>query len=282
MTGGAELFQSRSYALTLFEEQLQLLLEVFANQFAEDRLVVIEEYINAGLKTLNSEAGTTKSFLSAEEPYSELAADYLELILNSNKEAAYRLIQESVENGTEIKDIYLYVFEPIQKEIGRLWQMNELSVATEHYCTGLTQLIMSQLYPYILNSSGTDYQAVTTCVGDELHELGVRMIADLLELEGWDTFHIGANTPREDIIETVIDKRPDLVCISVTIANYLDNAAQLIERLREIEEIEEIKIMVGGYPFNIQKNLWQEIGADGYAPNAQESVVIAEGLVEAD
>ena len=39
-------------------------------------------------------------------------------------------------------------FEPVQHEIGRLWQINHISVAHEHYCTSVTQMIMSELYPY--------------------------------------------------------------------------------------------------------------------------------------
>jgi methanogenic corrinoid protein MtbC1 len=38
--------------------------------------------------------------------------------------------------------------------------------------------------------------------------------------------------------------------------------------------------MVGGYPFNIAPNLWQSVGADGYARDAQQAVTVAESLVK--
>jgi methanogenic corrinoid protein MtbC1 len=40
-------------------------------------------------------------------------------------------------------------------------------------------------------------------------------------------------------------------------------------------------ILVGGYPFNLSSRLWEEIGADGYAPGAQEAVAVALDLVGA-
>lgn len=40
-----------------------------------------------------------------------------------------------------------------------------------------------------------------------------------------------------------------------------------------------MKIMVGGYPFNIDQELWKTIGADGYAPGADEAVAVAEQLL---
>ncbi|MBM7557246.1 cobalamin B12-binding domain-containing protein [Halanaerobacter jeridensis] len=230
---------------------------------------------------MNVKETKQQSFLRQRKPYYDLAVDYLDVLLTADREEAYQLIKNAIEEGLGVKDIYLHVFEPVQKEIGRLWQLNEINVATEHYCTSVTQLIMARLYPYILNSEETGYKAVTTCVGNELHELGVRMIADLLEMEGWDTFHSGANTPKEDIIETVVEKEADVVCISVTMGNYLEEAVLLIEELRSNEKI-ETKIIVGGYPFNVQVDLWKEIGADAYAPDAEKAVKVIQNLIQDD
>ena len=41
----------------------------------------------------------------------------------------------------------------------------------------------------------------------------------------------------------------------------------------------QVRILVGGYPFNIAGNLWQSVGADGYAPDAQQAIRVAEELL---
>lgn len=94
-----------------------------------------------------------------------------------------------------MKSIYLEVLQPVQREIGNLWQTNEVSVAQEHYCTAATQLIMGRLYPYLHLAPRNGKRVVVACVGGELHEVGARMVADILEMEGWDSYYLGANTP---------------------------------------------------------------------------------------
>ncbi|MDO5836135.1 MAG: B12-binding domain-containing protein, partial [Methanobacterium sp.] len=79
----------------------------------------------------------------------ELAKNYMDALLNLQRDEAGRMIIKAVEEGTDIKDIYIHVFESSQHEIGRLWQTNIITVAQEHFCTAATQMIMSQLYPYI-------------------------------------------------------------------------------------------------------------------------------------
>lgn len=275
----AELFTSRSCSINDLKKDLHVLIDIATQKFKEEEVEVMKEYIEPALKELNVNETEQHSFLQPEKPYYNLAVDYLDILLSADREEAYQLIKHAVEEELAVKDIYLNVFEPVQKEIGRLWQLNEINVATEHYCTSVTQLIMARLYPYILNLEENGYSAVTTCVGDELHELGVRMIADLLEMEGWNTFHCGANTPKEDIIETIAEKEADIVCISVTMGNHLEEANSLIEELKKRERI-ETKIIVGGYPFNVQTDLWKEIGADGYAPDAEKSVEVIQDLIE--
>jgi len=56
--------------------------------------------------------------------------------------------------------------------------------------------------------------------------------------------------------------------------------SELIDQIRTSPSQSTIKILVGGYPFNIARNLWQQVGADGYAPDAQEAVLAANRLME--
>jgi methanogenic corrinoid protein MtbC1 len=210
--------------------------------------------------------------------YFELSKMYLETLLRVQRDAASRMIIKSVEQGTDVKDIYLYVFEPSQHEVGRLWQKNQINVAQEHFCTAATQMIMSQLYPYIFRSEKSGHKLVATCVTGELHEIGVRMIADIFEMEGWDTYYLGANTPNESILETVKDIKPDILAISASINFNVNNMAELIKYLRE--QPINVKILIGGRPFTISPDLWKKMGADGCATNALDALNIATNLIK--
>jgi len=67
-----------------------------------------------------------------------------------------------------VRDVYLNVFQRSQHEIGRLWQMNQITVAQEHYCTAATQWIMVQLYPYVFGTERIGRRLVAAETGGQL------------------------------------------------------------------------------------------------------------------
>ncbi len=240
------------------------------------------EYVAAGVAQLATVSATLPSFLGEDQPLSALAHKYLEALLAGERQSASRLVLEAVESGASVQDVYLQVFQPCQHEIGRLWQMNEISVSQEHYCTAATQLIMSQLYPYLFSGERTGRTLVATCIEGDLHEIGVRMVADLFELNGWDTHYLGANTPVSSILETVREQKADVLAISATIIPHLKSVEDLIQQARADAGCGTVKILVGGYPFRVVPEMWRQLGADGCASDAASAVELANSLVPKD
>ena len=66
-----------------------------------------------------------------------------------------------------------------------------------------------------------------TCVSDELHEIGLRIVCDFFEMEGWDTFYLGANTPTRSIIQMISDQHINLLVISETMTFHVQRVAEL-------------------------------------------------------
>jgi methanogenic corrinoid protein MtbC1 len=190
------------------------------------------------------------------------------------------LILDAAQEGTRVQDLYLHVFQPVQREVGRLWQMNRLSIAQEHYVTAATQLVMSQLYPRIFATARVGRCLVATCVGGELHEIGVRMVADLFEMAGWDSYYLGANTPVQGVLEASRERQADVLAISATLTMHVGQVRALIERVRATEVGRRTAVLVGGYPFLLSPELWRRVGADGFAPDAGQAVQVANRLCD--
>ena len=240
---------------------------------------VIDTYVNFAISGLRTVDPDEKSYITKDNPLSELANDYLKALLAGDRSSAGKMVLESVESGVSVRSIYLEVFQPCQYEIGRLWHMNRVSVAQEHYCSAATQIIMSQLYPYIFSNEKIGRTFVGTCVGGELHEMGVRMVADFFEMAGWDTFYLGANTPSHSVIESIKTYDADVIGLSVAMFYHRSRAADLIMKIRKECADHKVKIMVGGYAFNGVAELWRKIGADGFASDARQAVDVANSLV---
>lgn len=218
------------------------------------------------------------SSFDENNPLRDLASSYLEHVLNARRNQAVQVILDAVREGADVRDVYMHVFQPVQYEIGRLWFTNQVSIAQEHYCTAITQLVMSYLYPWIMTWEKNGCTAVVCCVSEELHEIGVRMVSDFLEMRGWDTYYLGSNTPEEEIVNAAARQRPDLVGISATMRSHFYKVEAIISGIRQNPDLERTKIMVGGQYFLNHPQAWERCGADGFAPDADQAVEMAERL----
>ncbi len=214
-----------------------------------------------------------------DNPLADLCGGYLAALLDGDRAAASRMIFEAVDNGTSIGAIYRHVFRESQIELGLLWQSNALSIAQEHYCTAATQFIMTQLYPHVLATPRNGRTIIAVCVSDESHEIGMRMVSDLFELNGWDSFYVGANTPTSSIVQLLCERRPTLLAVSATMTFHLPRVIELIKAVRRTPVCAAVPILVGGRVFSTFPDIARLLGADGTAQDAEQAVQWAEQFV---
>jgi MerR family transcriptional regulator, light-induced transcriptional regulator len=236
------------------------------------------ETINAALEQLPSMPDDVPSFLDPRAPHWSTASAYLDALLRGSRAEATVVVRSAVDAGTPLRDVYRHVFEPAQQEIGRLWQLNRISVAQEHYCTAATQHIMTQLYDQVFSGEKKGPRAVAMCVGGELHEIGLRIITDLLELSGWQTWYLGASVPPAAAVQLCVDQKADVLLVSATLPPHLAEVAEVIREFRARAELAQAKIIVGGRAFRTAPEVWRAIGADGYAGNADDCLDLIEHL----
>lgn len=275
VTWAKVMLESRGIPATDLARNLEVMREVLQQKLPAEMSAVTSEHLESGIRELPQPAPSSTSFLDHTGPLGELGKAYLEALLRGERHVACRLVLESIASGASVKDIYLYVFQASQYEIGRLWQLNRLSVAQEHYCTAATQLIMSQLYPHIFATEKNGRKLVATCVSGDLHEIGVRMVSDFFEMEGWDTFYLGANVPARSIVQMLTEHRADVLAVSATMTFHVRAVKELIDAVRASEDCATTKILVGGYPFNVAPELWRRVGADAGARDASEAIALA-------
>lgn len=259
-------------------ELLQSMREALPRALSADASRLAAGYIDLALANLPQMPSGVPSFIVPDAPLAELASRYLKALLAGKRQTASLMILDDVARGREVQDIYLQVFQPAQRELGRLWQLDRISVAQEHYCTAVTQHLMSQLYPHVFTGERTRGTLVATCVADELHELGTRMVCDFAEMAGWRTHYLGANTPTASVVQTLADLSAQMLAVSATIAFHIPAAHALIAAVRKSPACAGVRIVVGGHPFNVDPDLWHKLGADGCAADAREATRVINHL----
>ncbi|MCD2452329.1 cobalamin-dependent protein [Methylicorpusculum oleiharenae] len=233
-------------------------------------------YLNAAINQQPPLYSYSGSFLTHDNPHFNLAKGFLDDCIALKRRAAMEKIQSAVASGVPVIDVYLKIITPVLHELGRLWYLNRITIGHEHYCTAVTQMVIAQLSPLIFNDTPKKGHLIALCVAGELHEIGARMLADICEMNGWDTLFLGADVPKVSLIDMLIESNAQVLAISVSLASNLGAAFEVIEAVRNSVDCAETKIMVGGAAFNIDSSLWQKAGADGWAQDGPSALILAD------
>jgi methanogenic corrinoid protein MtbC1 len=210
------------------------------------------------------------------------AKDYLRAALSGRRDEAIGVVRDALlDDDVDVSEIMLGILQPAQIELGRLWECGEISIAHEHYTTAITQLALSLLYPQLLlNRTLLGRSLVATSVGTEAHEVGIRMIADLMEQAGWRTTYLGSDLPPAEIVDSVAQHRADVLAVSASMPGHIRSVRELIALLRADPRCRRVRVLVGGRPFALSSRLAAEVGADGWAPGAREALELCQSWAE--
>lgn len=172
---------------------------------------------------------------------------YLDRLLIGDRSACAGIVQELLDQSTDIKAIYLQLFQRSLYEVGELWEKSRISVAREHLATAITEGLMSLAYPRLFTARRTGKKAVISCAANELHQVGGKMVADIFEMNGWEGYFLGANTPVDQLLHFVDDTRPDLVGLSLSVQANLSRLKSGMAAIRS--EFPNLDMVVGGRAF---------------------------------
>lgn len=85
--------------------------------------------------------------------------------------------------------------------------------------------------------------------------------------------------PDNQLQESLKEYKADILALSVTLPIHVSKAAALIKKIRSNKDLSNLKMMVGGYPFLTNPDLWQRVAANAYAQNADQAMAMANELV---
>jgi methanogenic corrinoid protein MtbC1 len=173
---------------------------------------------------------------------------YLENLLNGNRSGCSSIAREYLTNNPSILDLYEEVFKVSLYEVGKLWETNKISVATEHIATAITEGILNELFEQIISKNRVHKKVVVACVEKEQHQVGIKMVADIFEMNGWESFFLGTGIPVNELVRYIREIKPDLVAISLSIYFNFTNLIQMLEILGN--EFPGLQILIGGQGFS--------------------------------
>lgn len=172
---------------------------------------------------------------------------FLEALLEGNRLQCSFIVNELVDNNISIKDIYEDIIKTSLYEVGELWETNKISVATEHLASAISEAILNEHYLSIASKSKINKTVLLSCVENEYHQIGIKMINDVFEMNGWNTYFLGSNTPTIELISFAKTIPLNLIAISLSIYFNLPELEKTIKIFRK--EFPKTPILVGGQAF---------------------------------
>jgi MerR family transcriptional regulator, light-induced transcriptional regulator len=140
---------------------------------------------------------------------------YLSALLAGRHGDCRSMVQGLIEKHIDLKDLYTNLFQRSLYTVGELWENNKITVAREHLTTSITESLLNLVYPSMFATERIGKKTVISCSANEFHQLGGKMVADIFELNGWDGFFLGANTPPDDLSAFIQETQPDVVGLPV-------------------------------------------------------------------
>lgn len=206
----------------------------------------------------------------------ELRERYLRAQLSGDRREAVRVVlEQGLGRGASVRDLQAMVVQAAQDEIGRLWQLNLVTIAQEHMATAISHLALAALFERAPARAAHGKRIAIACVEGELHDLPARLVADYLELDGFDVHFFGANVPHEDLVAMVRDESPDVIGLSVTMSF---NVPALREAVSRLGVVTTVPLIAGGRAIELSRAAALALGVEVAGKRPDELLATARRL----
>lgn len=264
---------------------LETLAATLQAELSEDAAAAVRPFAEAAIAELAFPARDEHGLLDDQSQDSTMSRLYLLHLLQRDEREAQSLVEDAMSAGMSLAEVYERVVTPALGEIGRMWHLQEASIADEHYCTSATRSIVARLRAAAGAPRPDGRRALCCSVGGDLHDIGIRMAADLLELDGWSVDFMGANMPAAEVVISIehASEEPgkafDLVVAAASTMLSIRAMMDLVEAMHASPVARSVPLLVGGAPFSSDPGLAAALGANAGAETLSEAVLAAAQLV---
>ena len=246
-------------------------------EIPENLLPTIAPALDLAVTALDEPLAPEPVALDGVRPSDQLALRYLAACLEGDPSRAIRLVMNEMERGLSPETVYSEVLIGAQREVGHLWHVGDVSIAEERLVSETTRELMALIAAKYAPERTTGRTLIAASVTGNIHDIGLRVVADLFRIAGWRCLFLGANVPAEEIARAAGTFGVDLVVLNATLATHLKPLREAIETIRR--SAPHLKIIVGGPAFDGTPDLWKQLGADEFSPTVEEAVSLANALL---
>ncbi len=152
-------------------------------------------------------------------------------------------------------------------EVGRRFKMDEYFLPEVMMSAKCMQAALGTLKPLIVAEKTEEIGTVVVgTVQGDLHDIGKKIVAMMMEAAGFTVIDLGVSVPPEDFIAAIRQHKPQIVGFSALLTTTMNMQWETLKVIKAEGLRESVKVFVGGAP--ISQAWCDKIGADAYAADA--------------
>ena len=242
-----------------------------------DQITAVKKADTAAGNNALDAGSSTKSQSEADSKLSDKAKELKAALMKGKKDSIVRVTNECLEAGEEASFLLNEALIPGINEVGDLFEKGKYFLPQLISSAEAMKKSIEYLEPMLQDHNATEEMPtvlIATVEGD-IHDIGKNLVALMLKNYGFRVIDLGKDVKGEAIIEAAKEHKASVIALSALMTTTMLQMKQIIE-LKEKEQL-DVKVIIGGAV--ITQDYADEIGADGYAKDAQEAVKLTQRLL---
>ncbi len=265
---------SREVADDYLKESLRAVGEALARELPPECFAPVERILQPAMAAAQRPPERPPSPIEQQGPFTTLAQRFLLAVLEGRGDDAIDMLRAALDQGATVAQMHDHVLIPSQHEVGRMWMLGEAPIADEHYASQVAAQALVVLQQRIARPRPDAPHVMAFGVAGNLHDLGIKLIAQRLQSAGYRVTTLGSDMPASDLPWAIADRPCDLLACSAAMLLHLGQARAVVE-VRDKELGGKPPILVGGGPFLRVPDLHLRLGAEAGAGTAEAAVAAA-------
>ena len=198
-------------------------------------------------------------------------------VLKGKKREIIDRTKEALDSGKQPKEIIDNILLPAIQDVGELFDSGKYFLPQLISSAEAMKKSIEYLEPMLQDHNTTEEMPtvlIATVEGD-IHDIGKNLVALMLKNYGFRVIDLGKDVKGEEIIKAAKEHNASVIALSALMTTTMLQMKQIIE-LKKKEQL-DVKVIIGGAV--ITQDYADEIGADGYAKDAQEAVKLTQRLL---
>ncbi len=201
-----------------------------------------------------------------------------ENVINGQAPKVEELVQAAMDEGAPVRGILYDGLIKGMGVVGEKFKNNEFYVPEVLIAARAMKAGMALVRPKLTEAKveALGKAAIGTVRGD-LHDIGKNLVAMMLEGSGFEVIDLGIDVSPDQFMEAAKEQGAQVLCLSALLTTTMPSMQATVDAVKEAGMTGQVKVMVGVAP--VTQAYADQIGADGYAPDAASAAEVAKELL---